>query len=317
MVFPTMEPIISYGRLHCKELAPHKNQGMEITYVEHGILEWMVEGREECLGPGTIFFTLPWQIHGSLNPREPDNTIWHILFHLDEVYPSPRDAISFPAILGFAPDQTQLLSQAFTQATQHAFPATPAIRWLMPALIHEMQNTHALGHAHTITLLRAVLVELKRIITGEASDDDAHTWSERRVKELLTRLSSACDTPWTLKEMATQCGLQRTRLNTIFQKLTGSSPMEYLARLRIESAKTLLRETDLKIIEIAFECGFGSSQYFANSFRRATEMTPSTYRQHCRQLSPGEREQWRQAAFRSEQEEQARVHTFSTDSPPR
>lgn len=54
--------------------------------------------------------------------------------------------------------------------------------------------------------------------------------------------------------------------------------MEYLFRLRTERAKTLLRETGIKVIDIAFECGFSSSQYFANTFRHATGMTPSEYR---------------------------------------
>ena len=39
-----MNEFISYGRFQCTELAPHKNRGLEITYVEKGMLEWMVEG---------------------------------------------------------------------------------------------------------------------------------------------------------------------------------------------------------------------------------------------------------------------------------
>ena len=38
-----MEEIISYGRFQCRELAPHKNRGMEITFVQRGMMEWMVE----------------------------------------------------------------------------------------------------------------------------------------------------------------------------------------------------------------------------------------------------------------------------------
>ena len=82
-----MKEIISYGRFQCSELSPHKNRGMEITYVEKGLLEWMTEGVPEKVKPGSIYFTLPWQVHGSVNPQEPDNTIWHVLFHLENDYP--------------------------------------------------------------------------------------------------------------------------------------------------------------------------------------------------------------------------------------
>lgn len=305
-----MKDITSYGRFHCKEVTPHKNRGMEITYIEKGMMEWMVEGVPEKIESGSVFFTLPWQVHGSLNPTEPENTVWHILFHLEEDYPERRSPFRFPERFGFTLPEMKTLSTVFSASTKHCFRATPAMRWLMPALIHELQSSHELGKTHSISLLRAVLVELKRIVTGEAVDADTHTWSEKKVQKLLTELSSRCDQPWTLKQMAERCGIQRTRLNTVFQKLTGSTPMEYLARLRMERAKTLLRETDTKVIDIAFECGFSSSQYFANTFRHATGMTPSNYRIHCAGLTADELRKWKDIDFRSEQEEQRRIKDF-------
>jgi len=90
-----MKEIISYGHFPIKELAPHKNKGMEITYIEKGLMEWMVEGRPEKVEAGTVFFTLPWQVHGSLLPEEPKNTIWHVLFHLELDYSTPQPLFSF------------------------------------------------------------------------------------------------------------------------------------------------------------------------------------------------------------------------------
>jgi AraC family L-rhamnose operon regulatory protein RhaS len=306
-----MKEIISYGRFQCKELTPHKNRGMEITYIEKGMMEWMVEGVPEKIESGSIFFTLPWQVHGSLHPREPDNTVWHVLFHLEADYPAPRKQFLFPECFGFTPSEMKTLSHAFSASSKHAFRATPAMRWLMPSLIKELQSAHELGKTHAISLLRAVLVELKRIVSGDAVDADTHSWSEKKVQTLLTELSSNCDQPWTLKQMADQCGIQRTRLNTVFQKLTGGTPMEYLARLRMERAKTLLRETETKVIDIAFECGFSSSQYFANTFKHATGMTPSEYRTHCAGLTADELRKWKDIDFRSEREEQRRIQDFS------
>jgi AraC-like DNA-binding protein len=306
-----MKEIISYGHFRCTELAPHKNRGMEITYVERGLLEWMVEGVQENVEPGTIFFTLPWQVHGSLNPKEPDNRVWHILFHLEDDSPRPRKQFRFPQRLGFAPAEMKNLSSVFASSPKHCFPATPAMRRLMPDLIGELQSSPDLRTAHSVSLLRMVLVELKRIICGEAVNADTHSWSEKKVQHLLAELSANCDQPWTLKQMADRCGIQRTRLNTVFQKLTGSTPMEYLAGIRMERAKTLLRETDTKVIDIAFECGFASSQYFANTFRNAAGMTPSEYRTHCAGLTEEDLRKWSKIGFRSEQEERRRVRDFS------
>ncbi len=306
-----MKEIISYGRFQCKELTPHKNRGMEITFIEKGMMEWIVEGVPEKVESGSVFFTLPWQGHGSLNPQEPDNTVWHVLFHLEKDYPCPRKGFRFSEMLGFTDSEMKLLSSTFCSSEKHAFRATPAMRWLMPALINELQSTHELRKLHSFSLLRAVLVELKRTVSGEAVDTDTHSWSEKKVQSLLTKLSSNCDQQWTLKQMADRCGIQRTRLNAVFQKLTGGTPMEYLSRLRMQRAKTLLRETDIKVIDIAFECGFSSSQYFANTFKHATGMTPSGYRTHCAGLTADELRKWKDIDFRSEQEERRRVQTFS------
>ena len=112
--------------------------------------------------------------------------------------------------------------------------------------------------------------------------------------------------------MADYCGIQRTQLTKIFQKLTGSTPMEYLFRIRMERAKTLLRESDMKIIDIAFECGYGTSQYFSNTFKQTNGTTPSKYRQHFSGLSAAESRDWKNIQFRSEEEERLRVKAFSS-----
>lgn len=308
-----MKEIISYGRFRCKELAPHKNQGMEITYVEKGMLEWMVEGIPEKVEAGSIFFTLPWQVHGSLRPKEPDNTIWHALFHLEKDYSKPMNHFHLPKTLGFNSEEMKVLSTTFAASTKHSFRASPAMRNLMPTLIGELQSTHELRDAHSKTLLRAILVELKRIVTNEVINTENHSPSEQRVQTLIAHLSSSCDQQWTLAEMADSCSIQRTQLGKIFQKLTGSTPMEYLFRIRTERAKTLLGETDIKIIDIAFECGYGSSQYFANAFKQSMGMTPSAYRKHCSRLSVTESEDWKNMTFRSEAEERTRVAKFSSN----
>lgn len=309
-----MKDIISYGRFPIPELSPHKNKGMEITYIEKGLLEWMVEGEVEKVKPDSIFFTLPWQVHGSLLPKEPENLVWHVLFHLELDYSDPQKFFSFSRELGFLPEEMGIISSALAASKKHCFAATPAIRYLVPALVAELQSEHSLRDAHAKTLLRAVIVELKRLVDGKAVNRETHSATERKVQDLIANLAFTCNEPWTLATMADACGIRRTQLGKIFQKLTGISPMEYLFRTRMERAKTLLRRTNSKIIDIAFECGFSSSQYFANTFRQNLGMTPSEYRKSVGSLSAVDAEAWKDLKFRSEDEELRRVEEFSKQS---
>ena len=67
-------------------------------------------------------------------------------------------------------------------------------------------------------------------------------------------------------------------LSHIFQKSGSVGFNEYLTRVRLEKAKQLLRGYDLKVKEIAHNCGFVDSNYFCRLFRKTTERSPSEYR---------------------------------------
>jgi AraC family transcriptional regulator len=63
-----------------------------------------------------------------------------------------------------------------------------------------------------------------------------------------------------------------------FRQTTGLSPHRFVLARRIERAKSLLRETDLPITEIAHRIGCASHSHFSVLFRRTTGQTPRDYR---------------------------------------
>jgi len=64
----------------------------------------------------------------------------------------------------------------------------------------------------------------------------------------------------------------------MFRKVTGINFTDYLARLRIERAKNLLLNPNLRISEIAFEVGFQSLTHFNRVFKRVLGQSPTDYR---------------------------------------
>lgn len=134
-----------------------------------------------------------------------------------------------------------------------------------------------------------------------------------RIQALIASLSASYDQQWMLAEMEDHLRHPAHSAQQDLPKLTGSTPMEYLFRIRMERAKTLLRETDMKIINIVFECGYGTSQYFANTFKQATGASPSEYRKHVSGLSAAESRDWKNIQFRTEEEERQRVTAFTSN----
>ncbi len=78
--------------------------------------------------------------------------------------------------------------------------------------------------------------------------------------------------------ISSQVFLSTVHANSLFLKFTGETIFDYLTRVRIEKAKTLLKDRKYKIYEIVEMVGYTSKQYFANLFRNYTGMTPSEYR---------------------------------------
>ena len=65
----------------------------------------------------------------------------------------------------------------------------------------------------------------------------------------------------------------------MFKKATGLNFTEYLARVRVEKAKNLLLNPNLRISEVAFAAGFQSLSHFNRVFRRIAGESPTRYRE--------------------------------------
>lgn len=74
----------------------------------------------------------------------------------------------------------------------------------------------------------------------------------------------------------------------MFKKATGLTFTEYLGRIRVEKAKSLLLNPHLRVSEIAFEVGFQSLSQFNRVFKRITGSSPSEYRQRVSPNQPGQ-----------------------------
>jgi AraC-like DNA-binding protein len=64
----------------------------------------------------------------------------------------------------------------------------------------------------------------------------------------------------------------------LFKKTTGLNFTAYLSRIRIEKAKSLLLNPNLRIGEAAFESGFQSITHFNRIFKKVTGLSPTRYR---------------------------------------
>ena len=79
-------------------------------------------------------------------------------------------------------------------------------------------------------------------------------------------------------QLAEMAGLSVSHFERRFRRGFGSSPRQYLVRIRVEHAARMLLETDKTVSEIAHECGFYDHAHFSRSFRKIMQLSPSEYR---------------------------------------
>lgn len=80
------------------------------------------------------------------------------------------------------------------------------------------------------------------------------------------------------KDLAKMAGLSISQFERRFRRAFGASPRQYLVRVRVEHASSLLLETGKKISQIALDCGFYDHAHLNRSFKRIMNVTPSEYR---------------------------------------
>jgi AraC-like DNA-binding protein len=82
-----------------------------------------------------------------------------------------------------------------------------------------------------------------------------------------------------LDDLARAAFLSRFHFAAFFRAHVGAAPMEWLRRLRVEAAKTLLLTTALPVGVVGMRVGLGSESHFSRVFRRVTGRSPSQFRQ--------------------------------------
>lgn len=100
------------------------------------------------------------------------------------------------------------------------------------------------------------------------------------VEKAVSFIEARCGDPdLSLNAIADHVYLNPAYLSKLFKQETGENYLEFLTRLRMEKARQLLRETNLRAADIGIRVGYPNAQYFTTLFRKHTGKTPGEYRE--------------------------------------
>lgn len=103
--------------------------------------------------------------------------------------------------------------------------------------------------------------------------------NDKIIDKILSIMHHEFDRDLTLEDLAARVFLSPNYLSILFKKEMNIGMNKYLNNLRLEKACSLLRNTNMKVIDISKYIGFDNPSYFNRLFKNTYGLTPSTFRE--------------------------------------
>ncbi len=104
------------------------------------------------------------------------------------------------------------------------------------------------------------------------------------LKDLETAINKNISDPeFNVEELCRKLYMGRTTLYRKIHALSGESPTEFIRSYRLKRGAELLKSGRLTVLEVAFEVGFSSANYFTKCFKKKFDQLPTTYQEVSKQ----------------------------------
>lgn len=103
-----------------------------------------------------------------------------------------------------------------------------------------------------------------------------------RLAKLTAKIAAHPSRDWRAEALAQEAGLSPRSLTRLFRRELGTSPAEFVERVRIDRARRALLDSNARIETLAIACGFGSLRKMDRAFSRAIATSPREFRARFR-----------------------------------
>ena len=257
----------------------HRNEGIEIHYLESGTMPYSQGEEEMSLLPNHMTVTRPWEEHKVGAPFVGMGKFYWVIIDLE--VRRPHQNWVWPDWIMLTQKDLKRLTTILRQDDKWSWKGNKKIASCFQQLGRVVETDESGSNASKVRLIiNDLLISILELLDrGEIVLNESLTDSSRSVKLFLSELENRLSDAWTIEEMAESAGVGLTRFTHHCKKLTNLTPMKYLAMKRIEMSKLLLLENnDLSMADVAYSCGFSTGQYFSTVFKRHEKMTPLEFK---------------------------------------
>ena len=233
---------------------PMFHQHLEIVYVLEGSIQMQIDGVGQSLSKGQMSVVFPYVVHSY--ERSPEAKAIILMF-------SPEETENFERELMKNKPQNPFVKQAddyllfLNKINDHINSDDP--------------KRHKVARAYLSALVGELLLSLElKMVT----DTDLTV-----VQKLLMYCSENYKENITIRSAASYLHVSESYVTKIFSAKLGCTFRDYVNTLRISEAQSLLKKTEMKIIEIMLCCGFQNQSSFNRVFLQESGISPREYRE--------------------------------------
>ena len=255
--------------LHCHDFP-------EIVYIVSGSALQTVDGRTYRAEQGDLLFINRKSTH-AIAPNGRAFSYYNLILNPDifsENIVTEQNAFGLLSLTAF----DQLRDGADSGDRLITFGGEDRLEFerILNAMLREYEREQ-MAYASVLNSYLNVLftLMLRRFLWN--TDDTARPQPERW-KQLLQYIDENLDRKLTLGELAKACFYNPSYFSRVFKEKYHLTLVEYLNRERAARAATLLKTTDLTVLEICERCGYGDKSGLYRGFQRIYGCTPSEYR---------------------------------------
>ncbi len=252
----------------------HDHDFYELVIVQKGSGYHVIDDHQFAISDGDFFVILPGHNH---NYENIDHlTLMNILFDPMILDVFSNDMTNIPCFQIMFNSHSEFSSsvQGCVKMNINEENLSEIMR-LFNRIVEEQNNFQSGSTTFILTSFIQMILILCRTSSPVDNRYYSHTY---KISKAISYIKKNYPQKITLETLAEISGLSVSSFRRYFHGAVGTSPINYLLKLRLQKAAELLDSNDQSISEIAYKTGFSDSNYFIRQFKKFTGETPLKYR---------------------------------------
>lgn len=267
---------IQRHKLSCPHHMPkfHFHENYELYYLLSGEKTYYIKDRVYRAARGDLVFINEYELHrtASTGPSLERERI--LLYFKKELFADAmKDLLHDPC------SPLHMDSPVLSLSVQE--------QQIVEELLYKIDEEFHIQRKAYIICLKGLMLELMAFLlrcieVRQGGKHEKKQLPHLKVSEIIRFLEQNFTESVSLKVISDQFELSPCYLSRLFKNSTGIHFVDYITMLRVKEAQKLLRDTDMKVVDISEQAGFDNLAHFYRVFRKRTSASPLEYRSRQR-----------------------------------